>query len=102
MKDCKEVISEAGEIYAWLDEQTNANKAKAGVCSACGKCCDFEAYGHRLYVTTPEMLYFAEKMGTQTFKYSAERSNCHFDGSDAVRRGVETRSKAQSPEGQSI
>ena len=27
-------------------------------CRACGKCCDFEAFGHRLYVTLPELLYF--------------------------------------------
>jgi len=27
-------------------------------CENCGKCCGFENFGHRLYVTTLEMLYF--------------------------------------------
>jgi len=29
------------------------------VCKASGRCCKFEAYGHRLYVTAAEMVYFA-------------------------------------------
>ncbi|MDP2932796.1 MAG: hypothetical protein Q8N81_01555 [bacterium] len=27
-------------------------------CSACGKCCDFESFGHKLFITSPELLYF--------------------------------------------
>jgi hypothetical protein len=52
-----------GEIYKWLDEQTSADKIRAGVCNVCGKCCDFESFGHRLYITTPEVLYFIDKTG---------------------------------------
>ncbi len=29
------------------------------MCVASGKCCKFERYGHRLYVTTAELEYFA-------------------------------------------
>ncbi len=32
-------------------------------CRACGECCDFEAFGHRLYVTTPELLHFKYFVG---------------------------------------
>ncbi|MFH1370174.1 MAG: hypothetical protein ABII09_02645 [Planctomycetota bacterium] len=88
----KEVIRQVEEIYNWLDEQLAAKFT----CDACGKCCDFESYDHRLYVTTPEMLFFIDKVGTQTFKYSVERSNCHFDRSDAMRRGVEKSIKKDS------
>ena len=34
-------------------------------CRACGKCCDFKNFGHRLYVTTPELIYFKEKVSNQ-------------------------------------
>ncbi len=64
MLNNKEVIRRVEEIYKWLDEQLAAKFT----CAACGKCCDFESFGHRLYVTTPEMLYFADKVGTQNIK----------------------------------
>ncbi|HOK94648.1 MAG TPA: hypothetical protein PK052_02895 [Anaerohalosphaeraceae bacterium] len=51
----KQLIEEVAAIYRRLDEQT---APLAGGCTACGECCDFERFGHRLYVTTPELLYF--------------------------------------------
>ena len=63
----EEVIERVGEIYAWLDWQLSG-KAKAGQCAACGRCCDFEKYGHRLYVTTPEMIYFAAMLGRENIR----------------------------------
>ncbi len=33
--------------------------ARKPVCLASGKCCKFESYGHRLYVTAAELLHFA-------------------------------------------
>jgi Fe-S-cluster containining protein len=64
----KEIVLRVGDIYKWLDEQCIAHVAKAGGCKICGKCCDLEAYGHRLYVTTPEMLYFSDKVGSRNIK----------------------------------
>src|SRR4030042_1098154 len=64
----KEIVSRVGKIYKWLDDQTCDKNAKAGACDACCKCCDFESYGHRLYVTTPEILYLADKLGSSDFK----------------------------------
>ena len=46
------------QLYEWIDAQV----ANTGDCKACGDCCDFESFGHRLYVTSVEMKYFAEKM----------------------------------------
>jgi Fe-S-cluster containining protein len=63
MSQNEEIVAEIGHLYAWLDIILDSHKVEAGDCSACGKCCDFDAYGHRLYVTHAEMLYFSQKMG---------------------------------------
>ena len=63
----REVSKRVGDIYKWLDEQLKTSNA-AGVCDACGKCCDFDSFGHRLFVTTPELLYLADKLGGSDFK----------------------------------
>jgi Fe-S-cluster containining protein len=60
----KEIIRRVEAIYKWLDEQIAAHQTEAGVCDACGKCCDFESFGHRLFVTTPEMIFFADKINS--------------------------------------
>ena len=52
-------------IYDWVDRQVENNSS---LCKACGQCCDFERFGHRLYITTPEMIYFKEKMSSQAVK----------------------------------
>jgi Fe-S-cluster containining protein len=60
MKDNSQIIQEVQAIYSWLD----AGIAAIGRgCRACGNCCDFDAYGHRLYVTTPEFIYFKHFVG---------------------------------------
>ncbi|MGA2172865.1 MAG: hypothetical protein ABSG82_07640 [Sedimentisphaerales bacterium] len=80
MKANKEIIRQVGRIYDWLDEQLIiAQNTLAGVCdvsrkghqTACGKCCDFQMYDHRLYVTTPEMLFFIDKLGVENIKEMA-------------------------------
>ncbi len=49
------LYDEVAQIYDWLDE---TSKSLNNQCSACGKCCNFESFGHKLFVTTPELLYF--------------------------------------------
>ncbi|MDD5133843.1 MAG: hypothetical protein PHP01_00350 [Phycisphaerae bacterium] len=49
------ICDEVEQIYDWLDASINKI---GGECSACGRCCDFKSFGHRLYITTPEVLYF--------------------------------------------
>ena len=68
MKRNEEIILRVEEIYKWLDEQITAHQDAAGRCEACGKCCDFEKFGHRLFVTSPEMIYFSEKIGSRNLK----------------------------------
>jgi hypothetical protein len=64
----REIIAEIDRLYQWIDQTLANHRAQAGECNACGKCCDFDAYGHRLYVTHAEMLYFSEKIGTDNLK----------------------------------
>ncbi len=47
-------------VYNWLDTE---NRQRAEVCKACGKCCDFTQFDHHLFVTTPEIIYLAAKLG---------------------------------------
>jgi Fe-S-cluster containining protein len=51
-------IDEIEQLYRLLQEKLSGGAA----CKACGKCCDFESFGHRLYLTTPEWLYFKTKL----------------------------------------
>ena len=48
-------ITVLDRLYADIDRHLASAQP---VCDNCGKCCDFDRYGHRLYVTTLEMLYF--------------------------------------------
>lgn len=50
-----EILARVQQVYDWLGEEVPTLNP---VCRACGTCCNFENYGHRLYITTPEMLYF--------------------------------------------
>jgi len=55
-----QIIENVSDIYQWLEDEL------AGLgqsCDACGKCCDFESFGHRLYVTTPELIYLRHFVG---------------------------------------
>ena len=53
------VLHAVAEVYEWLDEQNNTQAP----CDRCGKCCDFETFDHRLFVTSPELIYFTSKTG---------------------------------------
>ena len=68
MSQDEDIIREIGHLYAWLDQTLDSHPAQAGHCQACGTCCDFDGYGHRLYVTRAEMLYFAAKIGPENLK----------------------------------
>lgn len=51
----EQVLDRVRQVY---DDLAVEAKKIEPVCRACGTCCDFDRYGHRLYLTTPEMLYF--------------------------------------------
>ena len=60
MKKESQIIEEVDAIYRWVDDQIQAMDQS---CKACGECCDFERFGHRLYVTTPELMHFQYAVG---------------------------------------
>lgn len=53
------ICSEVKQIYDWLDSNI---KSLNNQCAACGKCCCFESFDHKLFVTTPELLYFSKNV----------------------------------------
>lgn len=72
------LCDEVKKIYDWLDSNIKPLNNK---CETCGKCCNFDSFGHKLFVTTPELLYFSRnvrnlrKMSTQTCPY-LENDKC--------------------------
>jgi Fe-S-cluster containining protein len=73
-----QICAQVKQIYDWLDSNIKPSNNK---CDACGKCCNFDSFGHKLFVTTPELLYFSRnvrnlrKMSTQTCPY-LENGKC--------------------------
>ncbi|MBN1391822.1 MAG: YkgJ family cysteine cluster protein [Sedimentisphaerales bacterium] len=63
-----QLIKKVAEIYNWLSSQIHKNSKLSGQCSACGKCCDFEGFGHKLFVTPPELMYLAANLGAENIK----------------------------------
>jgi hypothetical protein len=82
-----EIIKQVQAVYQWLDEMQSSRSEVAGACRICGKCCDFETYGHRLYVAAPEIVYFADKVGSENIKQMADGRCCYqVDGKCTVYR----------------
>jgi Fe-S-cluster containining protein len=77
MKKNDQVIALVSEIYKWIEARQLAHKGIAGSCASCGKCCDFESYDHHLYVTTPEIIYFVEKISKENIRQMT-KSNCPY------------------------
>jgi Fe-S-cluster containining protein len=56
------LVEEVAALYDWIEAELRRTPERAGRCNACGACCDFPAYDHRLFVTPPELIYLAEKL----------------------------------------
>ncbi|MBN2133973.1 MAG: YkgJ family cysteine cluster protein [Sedimentisphaerales bacterium] len=66
--DRDRLIAEVEAVYEWIDAQVRQHAERAGHCNACGACCDFAAYDHRLFVTPPELIYLAAKLNAKELK----------------------------------
>ena len=64
----RRLIAEMADLCEWIDTRLSQDADRAGRCNACGACCDFPAYDHRLYVTPPELMYLAAKLNTPALK----------------------------------
>ncbi len=60
----RRLLAEVAALYEWLGEQLRRDPGRAGRCAACGACCDFAAYDHRLFVTPPELMFLAAQLNT--------------------------------------
>ena len=67
----RRVIEQVAELYRWIDSQIEQSHGRAGRCNACGACCDFPAYDHRLFVTPPELIYLSARLGTDALRKMA-------------------------------
>jgi Fe-S-cluster containining protein len=54
-----EVVRAVGEVYEELGRRIEERRP---VCRASGRCCRFEEFGHRLYVTTIELAAFVNQL----------------------------------------
>jgi Fe-S-cluster containining protein len=58
MKDTQTICARVAELYAWVDRAVKELDHISEPCQACGQCCDFKAYDHRLFLTSPEFIFF--------------------------------------------
>ena len=54
-----EVRAAVNDLYARVQREVDTRRP---VCAASGRCCRFEEYGHRLYVTTVELAAFVHEL----------------------------------------
>ncbi len=65
------------EIYDWIETKISDGN-KQGQCKACGKCCDFEAFDHRLFITPPELMYLRKNLGDEKIR-PMPRGKCPYN-----------------------
>lgn len=62
------IIEQVADVYRWLEDQRRNYAALTGRCKACGKCCDFDRFDHRLYVTSPELIFLTAHLEDKNIK----------------------------------
>jgi Fe-S-cluster containining protein len=70
-----EVRQAVGRVYQLIERATARRKP---LCVLSGRCCHFEEYGHRLYVTTLELATFAHHLGSFSRAKDWDGSGCPF------------------------
>ncbi len=75
MNSAPAIIAAVEDVYSHIDEEVarwlalaDGSPLVAHGCNACGDCCDFEVYGHRLFVTSCEIVYLAAKLAPDKLK----------------------------------
>lgn len=78
MKTNSKIADAAAALYEWIDSQDIGREDQ---CGACGECCDFDGFDHKLFVTSPELIYFSVKMGPEKIRpMTAGRCPYNIDG----------------------
>jgi len=74
----------AGELEAVYEQVARAIAQRGPICRASGRCCNFERWGHRLYVTGLEAAYTLTRLGEEQavsvgdIADARERGGCPF------------------------
>jgi Fe-S-cluster containining protein len=84
-------LKRVAEIYKWLDSQIRKSVHLAGICDACGKCCNFAQFDHRLFVTTPELMYLAAYLGVALTAKTAESAEKKEKNKNKIKRSDNTK-----------
>jgi Fe-S-cluster containining protein len=63
------------DVYARLGQQIEQRRP---LCVASGRCCRFEEYGHRLYVTTMELAAFVHELARRPMEVADNPGGCPF------------------------
>ncbi len=72
------IAEQVRKIYDSIETEIAEYPEKVGRCDACGKCCDFAGFEHKLYVTTPEIISFLQNTDRSALK-SMESDVCPFN-----------------------
>jgi len=62
------VLKTVTEIYRWLDSHIHRPDVPLAKCRRCGDCCNFDTFDHRLFITTPEVMYLAANLPAEYIK----------------------------------
>jgi len=70
-----EVLSAIDQLYATVQDEIDLRRP---LCVISGRCCRFEEYGHRLYVTTMELARFVREAGPVTLPGEWDGTGCPY------------------------
>lgn len=76
-----EALDALQHLYAQLDADIAARKP---ICNTSGRCCNFEVWGHRLYVSTLELAFFRHVITLRQTNALASRANVQYPPAKAA------------------
>jgi len=79
----RRAVDALGAVYDWVDGELHG----VGTCRACGRCCHFKTYGHRLYACYAEALYLLAKHGLPPVNFEDDRCGYQQDAVCLAREG---------------
>lgn len=74
------LLKEVKSLYDWLDAE-NEKACNQDTCNQCGQCCEYETFGHEIYITSLEVLYLKEHLPPGELK-SAMAGRCPYQANN--------------------
>lgn len=85
------LVERVDDLYAQVQRQIDQRRPR---CDVSGRCCRFEEYGHRLFVTTVELAAFVESVSESAPARGGSVSDALRDAPSAARRDADRRAGA--------